>query len=129
MTMSGLLCSILFVVCKGLSHQISLVCVLLTGSGQSILHYWSSLITSFSITFATGLCLSVVYRLEDISRQLSTTWKKTSSFCFLQSLHFVESFWSFTLLFIVTQVPISCLGGVLHNLQGVIRSQDSSTQW
>ena len=37
MTMSGLLCSILFGVCKGLSHQISLVGVLMTGSGRSIL--------------------------------------------------------------------------------------------
>ena len=107
MTMSGLLCSILFGVCKGLSHQIPLVGVLMTGSGQSILGCWSSLITSFSITFATGLCLAVVYGLEDISGQLPTTWK-TSSFCFLQSLHFVGSFWSFTLLFIVTRVPISC---------------------
>ena len=73
LTMSGLLCSILFGVCKGLSHQISLVGVLMTGSGQSILGCWSSLITSFSITFATGLCLAVVYRLEDISGQLPTT--------------------------------------------------------
>ena len=75
MTRSGLLCSILFGVCKGLSHQISLVGVLMTGSGWSILGFWSSLIliTSFSITFATGLCLAVLYRLEDSSGQLPTT--------------------------------------------------------
>ena len=51
MTMSGLLCSILFGVCKGLSHQISSAGVLMTGSGRSILGCWSSLITSFSIYY------------------------------------------------------------------------------
>ena len=107
-TMSGLLCSILFGVCKGLSHQISLVGVLMTGSGQSILGCWSSLITSFSVIFATGLCLAVVYRLEDGSGQLPTTWK-TSSFCFFAKSTLCGKLLVFhSFLFIITRVPISC---------------------